>query len=417
MDLEPEELNVGCASAIDGEAWLENRFAQDEVDSEEYAVAANPPVDALHFYHTVLRPILEQGGKPSAKEVNFDMDLRRFFTISAKLEKSIDYGWYTPGLHLSPSTSAFPFGPHVDTCPFASQGCRMGCLVASGQRILDSTTQLAPDIAEVLATGEGRLSPSANTTMLKTWLYQYNRPKFMATLSKAIKYHRNTAKNAGLKYAIRLNATSDIAWERTGIMQEFPDVTFYDYTKIPQRALDFAKGKMPKNYYLCFSYSEINMAWALIMLQHGVNVVVPFDLSLGLGQWSFAPEGKRVSILPTTFMGRPVVDGDASDARFLDNEYWPQHSGANPPLIIGLRIKGTYQKRAPEQNAFFFPAIVAQSHGEDIDYLAKQLFLNTAECVRQKAAGQLPPQAMVDALGVREFSEAFRAGKNAVLPH
>ena len=56
----------------------------------------------------------------------------------------------------------------------------------------------------------------------------------------------------------RLNGTSDIRWENqtvmghNNVMDMFPDVQFYDYTKIPNRY------NVPSNYHLTFSRSESN---------------------------------------------------------------------------------------------------------------------------------------------------------------
>jgi hypothetical protein len=52
-------------------------------------------------------------------------------------------------------------------------------------------------------------------------------------------------------------------------------------------------------------------------LEHGINVAVVFDT-------------KRGRELPLTWRGWPVIDGDVSDLRFLDES----------PRIVGLRAKG-----------------------------------------------------------------------------
>ena len=49
-------------------------------------------------------------------------------------------------------------------------------------------------------------------------------------------------KKENKKAVIRLNGTSDIAFEKYGIFQEYPEIQFYDYTKDPRRALAFARG-------------------------------------------------------------------------------------------------------------------------------------------------------------------------------
>jgi hypothetical protein len=112
----------------------------------------------------------------------------------------------------------------------------------------------------------------------------------------------------------RLNGTSDIRWEtvevdgHANIMELFPTVQFYDYTKLVNRRA------LPANYRLTFSLAENNdlAAWA-----SGLNVAAVF-------------KGK----LPATFMGRPVIDGDETDLRFLDPV----------GIVVGLKAKGKAKK-------------------------------------------------------------------------
>jgi hypothetical protein len=135
---------------------------------------------------------------------------------------------------------------------------------------------------------------------------------------------RNAIRNAkkhGLTPVFRLNGTSDIRWETIpvsvkgivydNIMLAFPTVQFYDYTKIPNRR------NLPKNYHLTFSLAESNEDNAKIALANGLNVAAVFRKKL-----------------PATYLGKPVVDGDASDLRFLDAK----------GVIVGLKAKGKGKK-------------------------------------------------------------------------
>jgi len=113
--------------------------------------------------------------------------------------------------------------------------------------------------------------------------------------------------------AVRLNGTSDILWEKIGvggewvyanIMEMFPDVQFYDYTKYPKR-------NVPKNYHITFSYSP------MYGKKSDHNMAVVFK-----------------DRIPVKFMGRKVVDGDENDLRFLDQRN----------VIVGLKAKGKAKK-------------------------------------------------------------------------
>jgi hypothetical protein len=118
----------------------------------------------------------------------------------------------------------------------------------------------------------------------------------------------------GLKLAVRLNGTSDLPWEKfrmtvdgveyRNIMALFPDVQFYDYTKIPQRALKaLAGGDWPSNYHLTFSAADGNHDDARLVRSMGGNVAVVA-----------ASFGAAFSLC-----AGPFINGDAHDLRFLDD--------------------------------------------------------------------------------------------------
>jgi hypothetical protein len=102
---------------------------------------------------------------------------------------------------------------------------------------------------------------------------------------------------------VRLNLSSDIRWEEVipEVFYMFEHFTFYDYTKIPER---LSEGyKLPPNYSLVFSRSEINEDIALDLLSKHQSVAVVFK--------------KKDGKLPETWKGYPVVDGDLHDATFM----------------------------------------------------------------------------------------------------
>ena len=120
------------------------------------------------------------------------------------------------------------------------------------------------------------------------------------------------AKRRGLRPVVRLNGTSDMAWEKLApdLFTQFPTVTFYDYSKSIRRAVAFAKGELPRNYHLTFSYSENNSAAAGIALAAGVNVAAVAD---------GVKIGKRFA-LPGMTEARPTFSADRHDLRFLDRK-------------------------------------------------------------------------------------------------
>ena len=183
-------------------------------------------------------------------------------------------------------------------CPYADiAGCKTGCLNTAGR---------------------GRFSNVQRARIRKTLFWQQYHSDFMTLLIADIKRLQRKAARLGMTPAVRLNGTSDIQWEyqyrdyfsKETIFDLFPNVQFYDYTKIPGRTT-------PPNYHLTFSYSgrEIFRHTVVKQLKHSehANIAVVF-----------------ADRLPSEFLGRPVINGDASDVRFNDDA----------GVIVGLLAKG-----------------------------------------------------------------------------
>jgi hypothetical protein len=108
-----------------------------------------------------------------------------------------------------------------------------------------------------------------------------------------------------MEFSVRLNGTSDLSpeafvYEGKNILQLFPNVTFYDYTKVPNRVKLLGKYS---NYYLTFSYDGHNWDACKNFLENGGNVAVVFS---------------NQEMIPMKFAGYPVCDGNLFDMRYLD---------------------------------------------------------------------------------------------------
>ena len=214
---------------------------------------------------------------------------------TAKAAKGDDY--LTAILHLAPYDLS---GRQV--CPFASKGCAAACLNTAGRGGIGG-----PDNA------------IQRRRIKRTLMFREDRERFWDLLiSDLIKLSVEAAKE-GMRPAVRLNGTSDIPWERIkvrgfdNIMSMFPGMVFYDYTKYPINK----RTRIPANYDLTFSRSEANHDEVIKSLEGGRRVAVVFST-------------KKGQDLPTQYLGRPVVDGDLHDMRFLDDK----------AVIVGLRAKG-----------------------------------------------------------------------------
>lgn len=218
---------------------------------------------------------------------------------NAKTRKGEGRGFLTFILHLAPNTLS-----GYNTCPMASLGCKAGCLNTAGRGIYTRTQ-------------EARIR--------RTKLFFEDREKFMDMLVEDILAGIRKAERMGMIPVFRLNGTSDIRWETVpvsdwnilgevvypNVMTMFPDIQFYDYTKIVNRV------GIPTNYHLTFSRSENNQQAVNIAIIKKMNVAVVF-----------------AGALPKKWNGITVVNGDEDDCRFLDKKN----------VIVGLKAKGKARK-------------------------------------------------------------------------
>jgi hypothetical protein len=214
--------------------------------------------------------------------------------VDEKTVKGEEMGVLTGILYMQPS---------IFTCPASkAASCLVGCLNSAGR---------------------GAFSNVQSARESKTKLFFNNPELFFALLILDIIALKSKAAKEGLIPAVRLNGTSDIAYEEISFFYEdtfyanifelFSDIQFYDYSKRAKRVYS----KLPNNYHLTLSYSEARPSYAkgIVKAAHdtGTNIAVVFN-----------------GALPKTFKGLPVIDGDDSDVRFFDDK----------GVIVGLKAKG-----------------------------------------------------------------------------
>jgi hypothetical protein len=213
-------------------------------------------------------------------------------TKNFKTSKGEKLGILTGVMYLAPAKIS-----GYEVCPRRSVGCTDACLYTAGM---------------------GAFSTVQQARIAKTIAFFEKREEFMSQLRKDIKALVRKAEKDNMIPAVRLNGTSDIEWTRFGLMEEFPDVQWYDYTKVLSRLTK----DLPSNYHITFSQNEANGFEVMTALNSGFNAAVVFST-------------KKGDLLPESWNGYPVFDGDDTDARFLD----PRGG-----YVIGLRAKGKAKK-------------------------------------------------------------------------
>ena len=228
-------------------------------------------------------------------------------TGNPKVLKGMSQGYNTYILHLAPANLS-----GYETCAKRTLGCTDACLNLAGRG--------------------GMFKRGENTNVIqqarirKTKMFFENRVEFMTTLVKDIELAIKQSKKMELVPVFRLNGTSDLAWEKYEVVRNgqlfrniftaFPEVQFYDYTKVLGR-----KVKEYSNYQLTFSAADGNDSDVLKAMNEGLNVAVVFGI-------------KKTLPMPVDYLNRPVFNGDESDLRFLDPK----------GVIVGLYAKGKAKK-------------------------------------------------------------------------
>ena len=229
---------------------------------------------------------------------------------SSKIAKGLKYNEMTYILYLAPASQS-----GYNVCPMSTEECRTACLTESGHNRIDVKKN---------AINKARIA--------KTKLFFEHREFFMSWLIIEITKAKIVADTKGYKFSVRINGTSDISLESfklngKTILEYFPLIQFYDYTKVANR---FKLMEKYSNYDLTYSFSGYNMLQSMELLQ------------TNKGRVAMVFEGK---VLPKSFMGIEVIDGDEYDMRYYDDKN----------VIVGLKFKKVRNKIDTANNAFIIP--------------------------------------------------------------
>ena len=235
-----------------------------------------------------------------------------------KILKGMKQGYMTYILHLAPADVS-----GYNTCPKATAGCKAACLNTAGRGGMFKRGETTNVIQEA--------------RKRKTRFFFENRGAFMLQLYLDIKKAIKQAERKGLIPVFRLNGTSDLAWEKyevqgnKNIFEMFPNVQFYDYTKMLNR-----KVKNIPNYHLTFSAADGNDKDVRKAIEQRYNIAIVFGI-------------KKTLPMPEIYEGLSVFNGDDSDLRFLDPK----------GVVVGLYAKGKAKKDTSGFVKFPIPVVKA----------------------------------------------------------
>lgn len=196
--------------------------------------------------------------------------------VSAKIKKGKKLNVATYVMYLKPYKSLFG-----NNCA-KGQNCYKPCLDTSGR--------VKMDIKEFKI---------LRARYFRTILFYVNREYFNSWLFAEI----DAQSKLHDSFMVRLNGTSDLSpllfkVDGVNVLDAFPDVQFYDYTKISKRA-----ELIRDNYHLTFSFDGYNMDECLEMMSRGINVSIVVDGSM-----------------PESYLGVEVFSMDETDLRPLDEQ-------------------------------------------------------------------------------------------------
>lgn len=189
----------------------------------------------------------------------------------------------------------------LNFCVGSNKACRSTCLVYSGNNPVADK-----QVPAKLARSEALLREPV------AWLRMF---------AEAINWHVDYCNKKGLVPYVRPNVLSDIPWELVfpDMFELFPDLWFYDYTKVPGRSAP------RRNYDLTFSFSGTNGIATEHELSRGHRIAVVFWLQKPCSRYQHPCDSPS----ELTFLGQRVIDGDPHDFRPLDP----------PGSVIGLSYK------------------------------------------------------------------------------
>lgn len=189
-------------------------------------------------------------------------------------------------------------------------------------------------------TGRGSLPTTHYARLARTIAFQLARDWSIDRIRLQLKNALRSADRQGKTLFVRPNMLTDYPWEKTGLIDEFDRIHWYDYTKRPNRF-----GLVRPNYWVTFSRGSSNDNTVSDVLSAGGNVAMVFHNPDGRCGWrahdQTLPEFHRVD-----GVNYRVIDGGKTDLREFDDRSYRFGGYGQTPVIVGLRLLAhTKEKR------------------------------------------------------------------------
>ncbi len=246
----------------------------------------------------------------------------------------------------------------------------MGLGLASAQKINEKNLSTCPNSAiceglclgetsgqNLLYGGEGQFKSGPRLAQyLKTEALVQHPEDFAIVLHNEIEKFQRAAAKEDYQPTVRLNVTSDFRPQTfEGIIDAFPGVMFYDYTKLPSNSI-------APNHHLTYSStgaSQIVNGKVVVNKESNWDKMVDDRLTKGMNvAMAFTSRTAMPKFILDERTGQrfQVWDGDNYDARFLDPKPGQPGNELNQGMIVGLTNKDKTTKpedAAVKHNGFF----------------------------------------------------------------
>ena len=153
------------------------------------------------------------------------------------------------------------------------------------------------------------------------------------------------------------NESKKVSYSKKNFFSSFPEILFYDYTKIPERFKNYLKGNFPRNYFLTYSFDKKNYKDYRDLIR-SINKKMIETLKKNLQKFSIAfivDKKVKISLLKhkckieNKYEYMELIDGDLDDCRIFDLENQDRLAKI---VLLEYNIKTGIKKNSKEEKYY-----------------------------------------------------------------